>query len=427
MGSKHLKAIVVRGRRKIPLARAAEFDRLRSAANVALRGEAATSVLRETGSAGGADYFEFVGEMPKRYFTAGVFDGAGRISGAVMNETILSGVSTCHACVIACGRKVTLAGETEGKGPEYETIVGFGPQLLVDDLAAVTRLGRLCDAYGLDTISMSNVVGLAYLLYAEGRLSASEAGGPLAWGDPAGAERLVHLTARRAGLGDILAQGARSVGRHFGAEELAAQVNGLEVPYHDPRGSSGMALVYATSPRGACHNQSDYFLADIFRDVRDEIGVAPHDRHAGAEKAASVARHQDWRTVHNALVQCFFASVPPETTLNLVNAATGFDYSLAELCAVGERAWNLKRAINIRLGLTRKNDTLPNLLLRPYADGGAAGFVPDLPAMLAAYYAARGWDGATGRPTPDVLRRLGLAAVADDLWPVPLTAEREAA
>jgi aldehyde:ferredoxin oxidoreductase len=415
MGSKNLKAVAVRGTRKIPIAREVEFNRLRSAANLELRNSTTSTVLRETGSSGGAEFFDFMGEMPKRYFTSGVFEGVGRVSGASMAETLLSGVSTCHACVIACGRKVKLPGEAESKGPEYETIVGFGPQLLVDDLAAITRLGRLCDAYGLDTISMSNVIGLAYLLYSEGKLTAAQAGGPLEWGDPSGAERLIHLTLRREGLGEILAQGARALGRHCGVEEAAVQVNNLEVAYHDPRASSGMALAYATSPRGACHNQSDYFMVDLWKDTSYSGGEL-QDPRAGAEKSADVAAHQDWRTVHNALVQCFFASVPLETTLNLVNAATGFDYSLDELRQVGERAWNLKRAINHRLGLTRANDRLPKALLTPYAEGGSAGLVPDFPAMLSAYYAARGWDEATGRPTRATLERLGLGNVADDIW-----------
>jgi aldehyde:ferredoxin oxidoreductase len=415
MGSKNLKAVAVRGTRKIPLAREAEFNRLRSASNLELRNSTYSTTLREMGSAASAEFFDFMGEMPKRYFTSGVFEGAGRVSGAVMAETILTGVSTCQACVIACGRRVTLPGEGEGKGPEYETLVGFGPQLLIDDLAAITRLGRLCDAYGLDSISMSNVIGLAYLLYAEGKLSAAEAGGPLEWGDPSGAERLIHLTLRREGLGRVLAQGARALGRHCGAEDEAVQVNNLEVAYHDPRASSGMALVYATSPRGACHNQSDYFMVDLWKDTNYSGGEL-QDPRAGAEKAANVALHQDWRTVHNALVQCFFASVPLETTLDLVNAATGFDYSMDELRQVGERAWNLKRAINHRLGLTRANDTLPKALLTPYQEGGSEGLVPDFPAMLSAYYTARGWDEATGRPTRATLERLGLPAVADDLW-----------
>jgi aldehyde:ferredoxin oxidoreductase len=174
--------------------------------------------------------------------------------------------------------------------------------------------------------------------------------------------------------------------------------------------------VYATSPRGACHNQSDYFMVDIWNDVPGELGTQLHDRQGAAEKAASVARHQDWRTVFNALVLCIFAQVPPPTVLRLVNALTGFDYSMDELLKVGERAWNLKRALNHRLGLTRANDKLPKLLLQPYAEGGAAGFVPDLPAMLSGYYAARGWDEITGQPMRATLQALGLAPIADDLW-----------
>lgn len=417
-GSKRLKAVAVRGTRKIPVANEARFNSLRSAANLELRGASSTTVLRELGSSGSAEYFDFLGEMPKRYFTAGTFAGAERVSGAVMKETILAGVSTCHACVIACGRVVTLPGTGKGKGPEYETMVGFGPQLLIDDLPAITRLGQLCDAYGLDTISMSNVIGLAYLLFAEGKLTAAEAGGPLTWGDASGAERLIHLTVNGEGLGGVLQQGARALGRHCSAEELAVQVNNLEVAYHDPRAASGMALVYATSPRGACHNQSDYFMVDVWNDANDSIGTQLLDRQGGAEKAASVARHQDWRTVNNALVSCIFAQIPTLTLLDLVNALTDFDYTLDEFLRVGERAWNLKRAINHRLGLTRANDKLPKLLLQALPDGGAAGFAPDLPAMLSGYYAARGWDDATGQPTRATLQRLGLSAVADDLWGV---------
>jgi aldehyde:ferredoxin oxidoreductase len=412
LGSKNLKAIAARGSHKIPVAHEAAFNALRSSANLQLRNHTATTVLRELGSASSAEYFDFLGEMPKRYFTQGTFAGAERVSGSVMKETLLTGVSTCHACVIACGRKVKLPQTGEGKGPEYETLVGFGPQLLVDDLVAITRLGQLCDAYGLDTISMSNVIGLAYLLYADGKLTDTEAGGPLRWGEASGAERLIHLTVTGDGIGGVLGQGARALGQHCGVPEWAVQVNNLEVAYHDPRGASGMALVYATSPRGACHNQSDYFMVDIWNEARDDIGTELFDRFDGAEKAASVARHQDWRTVNNALVSCVFAQTPAITLLELVNAATGFDYSLSEFLQVGERAWTLKRLINHRLGLTRANDMLPQALLTPLPDGNSAGFAPDLPAMLAAYYKARGWDAQTARPTSATLERLGLSWAA---------------
>ena len=178
-----------------------------------------------------------------------------------------------------------------------------------------------------------------------------------------------------------------------------------------------MALVYATSPRGACHNQSDYFLIDMGQ-VLTDLGMKAIDRHAGAEKARNVAIHQDWRTVSNSLVLCVFANVPAETLVDLVNAACGLDWDIEDLMRAGERGWNLKRAINNRLGLTRMNDILPKALLQPYSDhpAGADGYVPDLEKMLEAYYEVRGWDPRTGYPKKDKLISLGLEWLVEDLW-----------
>ncbi len=337
------------------------------------------------------------------------------ISGVSVAETILTGVSACHACVIACGRKVRLEDGLERKGPEYETLVGFGPNLDIGDPAAVTRLGEMCDRYGLDSISMSGTIGLAFLLSQDEKIPPGDAEGyRLAWGDPGEIERLIEATAHRRGFGDLLAAGARELAIHYGAPGRAAQVNGLEVPYHDPRGASGMALVYATSPRGACHNQSDYFLVDTMGQSFEEVGVTLHGRTEGSPKAASVARHQDWRTLGNALVLCHFANVASDNLLQLVNLATGLDYSLPDLMVVGERGWNLKRLVNRRLGLTRANDQLPEILMTPLNDGGAAGVEIHLDEMLDAYYAARGWDPVSGFPTQSKLKQLGLGWASNE-------------
>jgi len=419
MGSKNLKAVAVRGSAHLPIANLA-FKELRSRANVELRNDNVTRVMRETGSAGAAEYFNLLGSMPVRYYSRSGFDEVSQVSGAGMAETILTGVSTCHACVIACGRKVIIPDgpyqRGESKGPEYETIVGFGPNLEISDLAAITHLGQLCDSAGVDTISMSNIIGLAFMMYDSGVITTADTGGvELRWGDARTAESLIQQTIHRQHLGEWLAKGARECARHFGVEEMVVQVNGLEAAYHDPRGVTGMGLVYATSPRGACHNQSDYFLVEIGGSMA-EIGVEMVDRLASAGKAESVARHQWWRTLNNSLVMCVFANVPPVTAFNLLNAATGFDYTFDEFFRCGERGWALKRALNNRLGLTAENDKLPKAFLTPYAEGGAAGNVPDMKVMLSKYYAVQGWDQATGRPTPAALARLGLHEVAADLW-----------
>jgi aldehyde:ferredoxin oxidoreductase len=416
MGSKNLKAVAVRGRAPIPLADPARFGAGRRRTNVALASDTVTRALRAGGSASAAEYFDYLGIMPKRYFTRGQSPTALVASGANMADTILTGVSTCHACVIACGRRVRLADGEERKGPEYETLVGFGPNLEIGDVSAIVRLGEMCDRYGLDTISMSNTLGLAYFLFQEGRLTLQDTAGlKLEWGDAAVAETLVLHTVHRQGLGAHLAEGARALAARFGLPEAAAQVNGLEMAYYDPRGATGMALVFATSPRGACHNQSDYHMVEIGQ-VQEELGIGVMARQGGAEKAGNVAIHQDWRTVGNALVLCHFGNVAPGDVAGLLQDATGFEYTPESLLRLGERAWTVKRAINCRLGLTPADERLPGHFLRPLQEGPSAGFVPAFDDMLAAYYDVRGWDRETGRPLPDRLRSLGLDELIPGLW-----------
>ncbi len=408
MGSKNLKALAVKGTGSIPVFDFKAYGLLRSEANRALKNDAMTGVLSSLGSAGASDYFNYLGEQPKKYFSAGVLDGADNISGASVAETILVGKSACHACVIACGRVVKLEDGQKRKGPEYETLVGFGPNLGLTDPVIATRLGELCDRYGMDVISMSGTIGLVFRLYELGLITKEDTGQlAMTWGNAEAAEACIHLAVKRDGFGKYLAMGARKLAEVFGAPDEAVQVNGLELAYHDPRGASGMAIVYATSPRGACHNQSDYFLVEIGQ-VDASLGLEYFDRQAGAEKAANVARHQDFRTVNNSLVLCMFANVPPETMLNLINAVCGYDWTLDDMLKCGERAWNLKRLININLGLTRANDRLPKPLLQAYAEGGAAGFVIPFDEMMASYYQARGWDPETGKPTRQKLEELSL-------------------
>ena len=416
MASKNLKAIAVRGRQPLPLVHPGSFAALRSESNRTLKQDNEARVLHELGTASAANYSEYLGALPAKYFHQGGFEAVDNVSGSTMTEKILVGQSACHACVIACGRVVRLEDGSKRKGPEYETICSFGPNLLIDDLAEIVRLGELCDRYGMDTISTGNTIGLAFHLFEKGIITTQDTGGlALRWGDALTVRQLVRMAAAREGFGDLLAEGARRLAKRFNAEEEAVQVNGLEVAYHDPRGVSGMALSYATSPRGACHNQSDYFFVD-WGHTQPELGIEYSSRHAGAEKSASVARHQDWRTVYNAMVMCIFANVEPQMQVDLVNAACGYDWTVDEMMRVGERGWNMKRALNNRLGLTAANDKLPKALLEPLPTGGTEGFTPDIQGMLYAYYAARSWDEKTGYPTREKLFSLGLEDVAKDLW-----------
>lgn len=415
MGSKNLKAIAVHGENPIPVFDLANYIPLRSESNRVLKQDNEAKVLRELGTAGAANYAEYMGAMPVKYYTRGSFENVDHISGARMTETILTGRSACQGCVIACGRVVKLGDRAKRKGPEYETIIGFGPNLLNDNLESIVDLGELCDRYGMDTISTANIVGLAFHLFERGIITQEDTGFELKWGNIDSIERLVNLIGRREGIGELLSMGSRRFAAYFGAEEEAVQVNGLEVAYHDPRGVSGMTLSYATSPRGACHNQSDYFFVD-WGHTHEKLGITYFDRHDRAEKSANVALHQNWRTIFNSIIMCIFANTDPDLQIKLINAACDLNWTLDDMMRCGERGWNLKRAINNRMGLTAENDKLPKALLEPFPDGGSAGYVPDLKGMLAAYYQARGWDAKTGKPTRKKLLELGLEDVAKDLW-----------
>jgi aldehyde:ferredoxin oxidoreductase len=333
-----------------------------------------------------------------------------------MADTILTGTSGCYGCVIRCGRKVAAS---EGRytfseidGPEYETICALGTTMLIDDLAAVSWLGHLCDGYGMDTMSAGSTIGLAHYLFHEGIIGPEDTGGlALQWGDPDMVGELLGQMARKDGFGALLSEGSRRLGQRFGAEELAVQVKGMEMAFHDPRAFSSMALVYSTSPIGASHNHSDMYWVEVGRSV-EELGIPFTDRLEDTGKAPLVARHQNWRSVTNALIMCIFNNAPAQYHADLLEAVTGRQETLESLLHIGERIWNLKRAYNSRLGLTRADDTLPKLIMQPLAEGGTQGHVPDLDLMLREYYEVRDWDLETGQPSPERLQELGLGWVA---------------
>ncbi|MCJ7566243.1 MAG: aldehyde ferredoxin oxidoreductase family protein [Anaerolineales bacterium] len=411
MGSKNLKAIAVRGRGSIHLDNPREYAALRTRVNRELKDDLVSVGMRDFGTSSTSDLFDYFGLMPKKNYSSGVLEGTEKVSGSAVAETMLSGISACHACVIACGRKVKLMDGIERKGPEFETTVGFGPNLGITDLSFITRMGDICDRYGIDTISLSNTIGVVLSLYEAGLITTKDSGGDeFLWGDHAVVEKLVHQTVLKEGLGAIIAQGARALGDYFDSPNYAVEVKGLEVPYHDPRGASGMALVYATSPRGACHNQGPYYLVELGQTI-DAIGVDFFKRQAGAEKVANIIRHQNWTSVVNALVMCIFANVPPSDTCKLIQYATGYEYSLNDLLLLGERSWNIRRMVNHRLKPSGLGDALPERFKTPLAEGGASGYSIPFEEMLFTYYNEREWDSDTGIPTANKLRELGL----DDL------------
>jgi aldehyde:ferredoxin oxidoreductase len=416
MGSKQLKAVAVGGEFQVPLADETQFKGAAQATAEMVKEDIRAQFLAAGGTASATDTLMWMGDVPNKYFAQGLWEPATNLGGGTMAETILNGNRACYRCPVGCGRVTTTGGPhaTEGMdGPEYETSIALGSLILSDDLPAVAYAGHLCDSFGLDTISTGSTIAFAYQLYEQGMVSKADTGGlELNWGDIEPALALIERIAQREGFGAILAEGSRYLGRQYGVEDMAVQVNGLEVPMHDPRAFAGMGLVYATSPRGACHNQGDMYLLDLGATV-PELDIQIGDRlESSEEKALMTARLMDWRTLYDAMIMCAFCNPPVSQVLDLLNGATGWGLEVADLLTLGERASNLKRLLNGKLGLTAANDRLPKPLLQPLPDEEVETAVPDMEVLLPAFYRARGWDGDTGMPNHDKLHQLGLQDLA---------------
>ncbi len=411
MGARQLKAIGLRGTAKVPLADPAAYQALTRTITAGVKDDMAAQALRLAGTAGYVDMGLMYGDMPIRYYQQGEWEAGSNLSGVVMATQYQTRTTACYRCPIACGRETRAPryGAEKVDGPEYETLGALGSLVLVDDLEAVIYAGHLCNLYGLDTISTGGTLALACELFARGLLTPAETGGlEPRYGDAETLHRLITLLAHREGFGALLAEGNAALAEHYGVPELAVTVNRLEVPMHDPRAFFGMAPIYATSPRGACHLEGDMFGVDTGQSLAPELGIVPGDRfEASEEKGHVAARSQAWRNLYNALTLCEFQNPPAPVLLDVINAATGWGLALDDLLTLGKQLVTFKRGLNLRRGLTRANDRLPALLLRPL-EGGTEGRVPDLPVMLAGFYAELGWDAETGLPTPEALAALGL-------------------
>ncbi len=412
MGSKGLKAIVVYGREKVPLARPDAFrEALRRTMRYVLD-DLYTQMLRLGGTILYTEVGAMYGDVPGQYYTRGDVEAwAEKVNAGELSDRYLIRHVPCYRCPIACGREIRLPeyGVEPVDGPEYETATGFAFMLGGDNLADAAYAGHLCNRYGLDTISTSASIAFAYFLYNEGILSPADVDGmDLSWGNTKAAIQLVEKIAHRQGIGDLLAEGVRRMGDQLGVPELAVHVKGLEVPYHDPRAFSGMALVYATATRGADHMSGDVYHVDTGREV-PELGIHAGDRwDESEEKARVVARTMDYRAFTNSVILCHFEDVSAQGMVDLLNAVTNWAWTVEDVALAGERIYTFKRLLNHRLGMTREDDTLPAPLRRPLESGNAAGYAPDVDAMLRHYYRVRGWDEETGLPTPATLARLGL-------------------
>jgi aldehyde:ferredoxin oxidoreductase len=418
MGSKNLKAVVVRGTQKIQLADPDRFKEFNRQILGRFNEEAKVTPigLRINGTAGVVTATQNFGVLPTKNWQQGTFDGWEKIDGRELTKTHLVTNSACFACPIGCGRKTRVDDPQfggEGEGPEYETVYAMGSNCMVDNLAAVVKANYICNELGMDTITMGATVGCAMELVDRGYISEEEVGRSLKWGDAEALVELTRMTGYREGFGDKLAEGSYRLAESCGHPELAMVSKKQEFPGYDPRGAQAMGLAYATSPIGGSHMRGDPAYFELF-------GIPkPIDRLEWKGKAKPTQAFQDHSAIIDSAGLCIFFTVrnlvekdleiAPTGILEYMNAATGANYTLEELSEVGQRVINIERLFLVKAGFTRKDDSLPKRLTEdPMIEGPSKGHVCHLDEMLDEYYAVRDWT-PEGVPTPEKLAKLGIS------------------
>jgi len=425
MGSKNLKAIAVRGRKRMtPFdkeAARAVFDWFKE------NYDKENDMMHLYGTSRIVSGLSAGGILPTRNFRDGSFEKAQEISGQTMAETILKRRGTCYACTVACKREVEvpeLGVEQKYGGPEYETIAAVGSLCGIGDLKVIAKANQLCNQYVLDTISTGAAIAFAMECYENGILTKEETGGlDVNFGNEETLLKLIEMIGKREGIGDVLAEGVKRAAQHIGkgAEQYALHVKGQELPMHEARGKQGLAIAYATSPTGADHMEAPH---DVFYDAFNPQGhplgalglIEPLDAlDLSHRKVRAYYYCQLAWSFYNSLGMCDFVGVPLgslslEQIVNHVNAVTGWDVSLWELLKVGERANCMYRIFNYREGFTKADDTLPDRLFEGIGNGALEGVKVDRQKFddaLELFYQMSGWDEA-GYPTKAKLAELEL-------------------
>ncbi len=433
MGSKNLLAIAVRGNGQI---RVADPDRFLSLCReyhekiLASTGKDGMSIDGTTGDMVNNDN---LGDIPTKNWRSNSW-GKGEEFYQHFKTTNLIRSRPCYkGCVLRCGRIARVEGgkwETpEHEGSQYESLAAFTFFVLNEDMDAAVHATHLCNEYGLDTISAGAVIAFAMDCYEQGILPDEEADGlELNWGNTDVMVDLVHKIARREGIGRVLGQGVARASQIIGkgSQESAIHGKGLEGPAHDARSGKALAVMYGLSNRGMCHIHPLEGMA--YDSLKNDFGLIPFgvpdpntlDRFDESGKGTICKSLQDFGIIPDIVGICKFHAyngLGPVEMANLVSSLTGWEMDGEELLRIGERVYNLQRMFNVREGVRRADDMLPERCFRMPEFGKYSSVnecaITSYDAMMNECYEARGWDRDTGIPTKQTLHRLGLEGEFD--------------
>lgn len=405
MGSKNLKALVVKGSNKVGIK---DPDALKVVFKESVK------KIRENGVSGEGlptygtailvNILNENGAYPCNNFQTSYDENADEISGETMKDKYLVKKTACYRCPIACGRWCSVDGE-EMPGPEYESLWSFGSDCGIHDLGEIIKANNWCNELGLDTISAGCTLAAAMELRQLDIVKAEEINGtPLEFGNAASVVEWTKKMAYRDGFGDKLAEGSYRLTEMYGRADLSMSVKKQELPAYDPRGIQGEGLQYATSNRGGCHVRG-YLISPEILGLPEKL-----DRFELDGKAVWAKAFQDLTASIDSLGMCLFTSfaLGAPDYAELVNAVCGTEHTEESIMEAGERIWNIEKMFNLESGIAPSEDKLPRRLLEePIPEGPSKGWVHKLDQLLPEYYAVRGWS-EIGIPTDERLNKLGL-------------------
>ncbi len=430
MGSKHLKAVAVRGDLAPPIA---DRERMMDVARwfgqnyKEVMGWATAGIGR--GTQDSAMYLSHLGGLPTRNFGQPVFEHPELLSGERNYDMFFEDRDTCQGCPVRC--KQVFKNEDQDPrrrldpaygGPEYESMAALGSCCGVEDNLAVLKANELCNAYGLDTISTGMSIAFVMECFENGVLTEADTGGlRYSWGDADLMLRSVDMIAKREGFGDVMAEGVARMSARFGpqSEPFNVTVKGQELPMHEPRLKHALGLGYAVAPVGADHmmNMHDTSFARpgpalerVNAALEEPLDPVPPD--ALNEDKLQIFYHEvNYQHFQDCALNCHFYPYDYQQMAEALSGVTGVDYSLHDVLAVGARAQTLSRLFNLREGWTAADDKLPRRVMQAFDEGPLAGIEieqTDLDWAKGRFYELMGWDPETGRPTPECLSQLGL-------------------
>jgi len=402
MGSKRLKAVVVRGRASVPVADQPALTGI--AKWVSSTVDQVHRGFHEYGTGGAMRGKSLDGGMPTLNYRMGSFDEIAKVDAIAVKEQVRVDMGACFACSVRCKKVVQIEQRAEDAGvtrkgvqiavdpkgryrvdpkyggPEYESLAALGPSVGVDDIVAVCKSNEVCNYLGMDTITAGTTIAWAMECYEKGILTAEDTDGvKLQFSDGDAVIRMLHQIAYREGFGDLLAEGSQRAAAKVGqgSEAFLTTVKGMEMAMHDPRHMPPMRASYLLAPTGGDH----------MRQTGDKNGL------------------------RNQVGMCHFLAYDDAQTEQIINAVTGWGVDQQEMVTAAHRGLTLARLFNLREGFTRADDRLPR---RFYEDLPKHPGLTDelLGQIVTDYYVEQGWDPQTGWPSADTVRALGLEADA---------------